>query len=238
MTRVRRAVTGLMAAAAVAAVLAGPAGCGRNDPGLTPLPDGFVDVLATVAQACPDASNTYECARAVELYRLGRGVAGVTRVGKRLTLAIGNGTVVDLTDTPDPSAEDYVGYAYTEWLACVGHHLVHVQRPDSESYLLVHAATGARAELPGVPLLAPDCGRLAVAGGSPGGASILQIWRLADTGRVALEWAHQPEELWTAGVPSWQGTTRLHLPYGQDDDPQTRRTLHVRLYTDGWRIEP
>ncbi len=235
MSRVLRRVAILIGAAAG---VAAAAGCARSEPEWTALPDGYVNVLATVARACPDTANTYECARAVELYTLGRGVAGVTRVGKRLTLAIGNGTVVDLVDTPDPSADDYVGYAYTEWMACVGHHLVHVQRQDAEAYLLVHAASGARADLPGVPLLAPDCGRFAVASGSPGGPSVLQIWRLAETGRVALEWTYQPDEPWTAGVPSWQGPTRLHLPYGENEDPQTRRTLHVRLYTDGWRIEP
>ena len=79
----------------------------------------------------------------------------------------GTALIVDLTDTPDPGADDYVGYTYTEYLACFGYHLIHRQLQDGESYLLVQAETGARIDLLGVPVLAHDCGRLAVVSGLP-----------------------------------------------------------------------
>jgi hypothetical protein len=201
-------------------------------------PEGFVDVFDTIGRSCGGAANTYECAKTVEQYRLAKGVPGVTRVGRRLSIAAKDGKVADFTDAKDPGAEDYVAYAYTEHLGCVGYHLLHRQFADSEDYLLVHAENGSRIDLPGVPVLAPDCGRLAVVSGLPYAESVLQIWRLNDTGRLTLEFGHQPDTAWTAGAPAWKDTTRLELPHATEDDPQTRRTLKVRLYTDGWRVEP
>jgi hypothetical protein len=203
-----------------------------------PRPDGFVDVLDTINRSCAETSNTFECAKAVEQYRLGKGVQGVTRVGKRLSLAVKNGTVVDLMDMPDPSVEGYVSYTYTENLACFGHHLVHRQLFEADGYMLVNTDTGARIEVPGVPVLAPDCQRLAVASGLPFAGSVLQIWRLNETGRAILEWGHQPDTEWTPGVVVWKSPVLFELPYATGDDPGTRRTLVSRLYTDGWRIEP
>lgn len=203
-----------------------------------PPPEGFVDVLDTIQRTCADVANSYECAKAVEQYRLGRGVSGVSRVGKRLSIAVASGAMVDLTDTPDPGAEDYVAYRYTEYLGCWGQHLIHRQFTESDDYLLVHAGTGARQAIPGVPVLAPDCARLAVVSGLPAAGSVLQIWRLTDTARPAVEWGYQPDEEWMPGIVSWTDSVRLEVPYTLDTDPQTRRKLKVRLYTDGWRVEP
>jgi len=219
-------------------MLAAMAGACSKSGEPVPRPEGFVDVLDTINRSCADTSNTFECAKAVEQYRLGKGVSGVTRVGRRLSLVAKNGMVVDLTDTHDPSAEDYVGYAYSEYLACFGHHLIHRQMYDTEGYMLVNADTGARTDVPGVPVLAPDCRRLAVASGLPFAGSVLQVWRLNETGRVVLEWGHQPDSEWTPGVVVWKSPVLLELPYTTADDPGTRRSLVSRLYTDGWHVEP
>ena len=210
--------------------------CSRQEPP-PQRPEGFVDVLDTIERSCADTANTYECAKAVEQYGMGKGIRGVTRVGKRLSIALGNGTVVDLTDTPDPSAEDYVAYTYTEYLACFGHHLIHRQLQDHESYLMVQADTGARVDLSGVPILSDDCGRLAVVSGLPDAGSLLQIWRWNENNRASLEWGYQPDSPWTPGTIVWKNTTQLSVPYTTEDDPGTRRTLVARLYTDGWRVE-
>jgi hypothetical protein len=222
----------------VTVVLAATVGACSKTTEPVPRPEGFVDVLDTISRVCADTSNTFECAKAVEQYRLGKGVSGVTRVGKRLSLAVKNGTVVDLTDMPDPSAEDYVGYTYSEHLACFGYHLVHRQLYDVDGYMLVNGETGARIDVPGVPVLAPDCERLAVVSGLPFAGSVLQIWRVNETGRAILEWGHQPDTDWTPGVVVWKSPVLLELPHTTENDPGTRRTLVVRLYTDGWRVEP
>jgi hypothetical protein len=201
-------------------------------------PEGFVEVLDTIERSCADTTNTYECAKAVEQYRLGKGVRGVTRVGKRLSIAVRNGLIIDLTDTPDPGADDYVGYTYTEYLACFGYHLIHRQLQDGEAYLLVQAETGARIDVLGVPILADDCGRMAIASGLPHANSVLQIWRWNEGGRATLEWGYQPDSPWTPGTVVWKNTTQLSLPYVTEDDPGTRRTFTARLYSDGWRVEP
>ncbi len=213
------------------------AACARKDAPAAPPPEGFVDVHDTISRVCADLSNTYECAKAVEEYRLAKGVPGVTRVGKRLSITTRSGLTVDLTDSPDPGADDYAGYRYTEQLTCVGYHLVHKQLSDGESYVLVHGDTGVRIGIPAVPVLSPDCGRLAVASGGPSAGSLLQIWRVAETGRAGLEWGYEPESPWSPGLVAWQTTTELRVPYTLDDDPQTKRTLKARLYTDGWRVE-
>jgi len=228
--RVRVVIGTVMLAATVGA-------CSKTDEPV-PRPEGFVDVLDTISRVCADTSNTFECARAVEQYRLGKGVPGVTRVGKRLAIAVQNGTVVDLTDMPDSGAEEYIGYTYSEHLACFGHHLVHRQMYDTDGYMLVNADTGARIDVPGVPVLAPDCERLTVASGLPFAGSVLQIWRLSETGRAILEWGHQPDTDWTPGVAVWKSPVRIELPYTAENDPGTRRVLVVRLSTDGWRVEP
>jgi hypothetical protein len=220
----------------LALVAAGGAGCKKDVPEAPP-PEGFVDVHDTISRVCADTSNTYECAKAIEEYRLAKGVPGVTRVGKRLSITTGNGATVDLTNTPDPGAEDYAGYTYTEHLKCFGYHLVHKQLSDGESYLLVHAETGVRLSIAAVPVLAPDCGRLAVASGGPSAGSLLQIWRATETGRAGLEWGYEPESPWTPGPVAWKTSTELNVPYTTEDDPLTRRTVKMRLYTDGWRVE-
>ena len=107
------------------------AACTRDEP-LPPPPEGFVDVLDTIERSCGDTTNAYECAKAVEQYRLGKGVRGVSRTGKRLSVALGNGTVADLTDSPDPAADDYVAFTYTEFLGCFGYHLIRRQRQVGE----------------------------------------------------------------------------------------------------------
>lgn len=210
--------------------------CSNEEP-LPPPPEGFVDVLDTIERSCGDTTNAFECAKAVEQYRLGKGVRGVTRTGKRLSVALGNGTVVDLTDSPDPAADDYVAFTYTEFLGCFGYHLIRRQLQDGEKYLLVQAETGARIDLPGVPILSPECGRLAAVAGLPDAGSVLQVWRWNENGRASLEWSHQPDSPWTPGTVTWKNTTQISVPYTSDDDPGTLRTLKARLYTDGWRVE-
>jgi len=211
--------------------------CSKKEEPPPPPPEGFVDVHDTITRVCTDTANTYECAKAVEEYRLAKGVPGVTRVGKRLSITIGNGSIVDLTDSPDPGAEDYAAYSYTERLGCFGYHLIHKQLFEGESYLLVHADTGVRLGIQAVPVLSPDCGRVAIASGLPYGTSVLQIWRAAETGRAGLEWGYEPDGPWTPGPATWKTSVELSVPYTTEDDPQTRRTLKVRLYTDGWRVE-
>lgn len=208
----------------------------RKEAPAPPPPEGFVDVHDTITRVCVNTSNTYECAKAVEEYRLAKGAPGVTRVGKRLSIVTRGGVTVDLTDTPDPAAEDYAGYNYTEYLKCFGYHLVHKQLSDGESYVLVHADTGVRLSIASVPILSPDCGRLAVASGQTGG-SLLQIWRATETGRATLEWGYEPDSPWVPGIVAWKTTTELSVPYTTEDDPQTRRSLKARLYTDGWKVE-
>jgi hypothetical protein len=227
----------VLAAILMMVLVTAASACSKADEGVA-RPEGFVDVLDTINRSCADTSNTFECARAVEQYRLGKGVPGVTRVGKRLAIAVRNGTVVDLTDMPDSGAEEYIGYTYSEHLACFGHHLVHRQMYDTDGYMLVNADTGARIDVPGVPVLAPDCQRLTVVSGLPFAGSVLQIWRLNETGRAILEWGHQPDTDWTPGVVVWKSPVLFELPYTTENDPGTRRVLVVRLYTDGWRVEP
>jgi hypothetical protein len=226
----------VMFAGAVVLVLCAVGACRQATPPVQ-RPEGFVDVAETISRLCGDTTNTFECAKAVEQYRLGKGVPGVTRTGRRLSIALRNGTVVDLTNSPDPSATDYTSYHYTEYLACFGHHLVHRQEAEQDRYLLIQADNGVRHELPGVPVLAPDCGRLAVVSGLPYGGSVLQIWRWNEPGRASLEWGYQPDAQWTTGAVSWTSPTQLSLPFTDEDEPGTSRTLIARLYTDGWRRE-
>lgn len=226
-----------MRAATALCVLALVAGACRGTDAPVPPPEGFVDVRDTITRLCADATNLYECARAVEQYRLGKGVPDVARVGRRLTFTLGGGAVLDLTDASVPDAEDYVAYRYIEHLACFGHHLVRRFEFEDARYMLVHPATGARTDLVSLPILAPDCERLLTVSGGPDAGSVLQIWRLAETGRAALEWSYEPDELWVPGAPGWKSPTLISLPYATDADPQTRRTLTARLYTDGWHVE-
>lgn len=227
-----------MRTATVLYVLALAAGACRSGEPPAPPPEGFVDVRDTIVRLCADATNAYECARTVEQYSLGKGVPGVTRVGRRLTFALQNGALLDLTDASVPDAEDYVAYRYTEHLVCFGYHLVQRFEFEDARYALVHPATGARTDLVSLPILAPDCERLLTVSGGPDAGSVLQIWRLADTGRAALEWSYEPDEPWLPGAPAWKSPTLLSLPYATEADPQTRQTLTARLYTDGWRVEP
>jgi hypothetical protein len=210
--------------------------CSRGEP-LPPPPEGFVDVLDTIARSCGDTTNAYECAKAVEQYRLGKGVRGVSRTGKRLSVELGNGTVLDLTDSPDPAADDYVAFTYTEFLGCFGYHLIRRQLQDGEKYLLVQAETGARIDVPGVPILSPECGRMVVVSGLPDAGSVLQVWRWNENGRASQEWSYQPDSPWTPGTVVWKNTTQISMPYTSEDDPGTLRTLKARLYTDAWRVE-
>jgi hypothetical protein len=198
-------------------------------------PEGFVDVVDTIGRVCADTQNAYECARAVEQYRLGKGVRGVTRTGRRLSIDLANGTVVVFTDVPDPAAEDYAAYAYTEWLGCYGYHLVHRQGKEQDAYLLIHAGTGAPIEIGSVPVLAPDCGRLAVTSGLPAQGSVLQVWRANGQRAASLEWAYEPETPWTPGLTVWKSPTQLSVPFTTEEDPDTSRHFEARLYTDGWR---
>ena len=212
------------------------AACTRDEP-LPPPPEGFVDVLDTIERSCGDTTNAYECAKAVEQYRLGKGVRGVSRTGKRLSVALGNGTVADLTDSPDPAADDYVAFTYTEFLGCFGYHLIRRQRQVGEGYLLMQAETGTRIDVPGVPILSPECGRLAVVAGLPDAGSVLQVWRWNENGRASLEWSYQPDSPGTPGTVVWKNTTQISVPYTGEEEPGTLRTLKARLYTDGWRVE-
>lgn len=201
-------------------------------------PEGFVDVMDTIERACVDPANVYECARSVEQYRLGKGVEGVRRMGKRLALSLRDGRVLDLTDSADPAAPDYVAYAYTEYLGCLGYHLIHRQGGADAAYTLVQAEHGTRIELAGVPVLSPDCQRLAVTAGVPADQSFLQVWRLQDTGKLSLESGYEPDTPWSPGLPIWESTVQLSVRYTSEDDPGTVRRVRARLFTDGWRIEP
>jgi len=88
-----------------------------------------------------------------------------------------------------------------------------------------------------LPTLAPNCERLVVVSGLPDAGSVLQVWRWNEGGRATLEWTFQPDSPWMPGVPVWTSATELRIPYESDDEPGTVRTLHARLYTDGWRLE-
>jgi hypothetical protein len=214
----------------------GAPACAR-DPAPAPPPPGFVDVRDTIERACAGIDNAYECAKAAEQYRLGKGAPSVSRVGKWLTIALADGRVADFTDSPDPSAEDYVAYTYAEYLACFGYHLVRKQSADREGWIMIQAESGARADLPGIPVLAPNCERFVAVAGLPDAGSVLQVWRWNEGGRASLEWAYQPDVAWTPGIPTWRSATQWRLPYESDDEPGTTRTLAARLYTDGWRVD-
>jgi hypothetical protein len=104
----RKDVTTMRELALIVMLAAAVSACSKTEQPVS-RPEGFVDVLDTINRSCADISNTFECAKAVEQYRLGKGVPGVTRVGKRLSLAVKNESLADTMASGTRYAEHPLG---------------------------------------------------------------------------------------------------------------------------------
>ena len=199
-----------------------------------------------LSRICVEIRNSYQCAQAIERGQLKRGVAGVSREGGKLTITLTTGKPIVFVDGEKGDTESK-WYSYLDHLRAIRYHLIHEQHYEGDSFLLVHAGSGAQCHIEGVPVISPDRARFITASTDRAyGFNGVQIWRVTQAGPV-LEWSFDPGA-WSPRAPRWVNSTEVRVkkdilpPSVSGVFPPLQLTPPVpgeaviRLSPDGWKI--
>lgn len=185
---------------------------------------GRLAVTQGLAAHCRDAPTAERCAKAIEKSQVASG--RFRRIGDLLVVKIPNGRDVELRDAPvekvgtnpDVAASRF---AYVEFLASSGQHLVHVWGYEGTEFLLVDARTGTRTRLFGLPIPSPSGSRIAC---SLANLAVdmqgVEVWRRAKDGFVR-DWASGLA--WLPAPPTWLGEDCIRI--GALDPARTGQPL-------------
>jgi hypothetical protein len=197
---------------------------------------GRLAVTQALAEHCQGVRSADECAKAIEKSQAASG--RFKRTGDLLVVKIANGRDVELRDAPadkvGTTPDDAVSrFAYIEFLASTGQHLVHVWGYEGTEFLLIDARTGSRTRLFGLPVPSPSGSRIAC---SPVHLAVdvqrVEVWRRAGDGFIR-EWAR--DLTWAPGPPQWLGEDAIRV---RALDPGATTTATFRRTGEAWSDVP
>jgi len=188
---------------------------------------------------CPGATNTFECARAIEKDVLHRDAKHARRSGDSLILVLDNKSVRVFADSGKDA--ESVSFSYRAYLPSLALHVIHEQYYEGSAFNLVSARTGRSQYIPEEPVVSPSGRRIAsasaeeVTGYSP---NQLMIWRGAGDS-LALELDLQPQSFGFDRA-RWVDDSTLDLVrvLPSETSPEGRREPAHATYRAGkWHVD-
>ncbi len=108
-----------------------------------------------VAECSGKNLNSFDCARGIERKTLSAESKAVRRSGNTLQLRLEKQTI-RLVDDPTGSGDSPASYSYLGFSRKLMSHILHVQYPEGNVYMVIHHRSGKRALPSGYPLASPD----------------------------------------------------------------------------------
>ncbi len=196
----------------------------------------------TVYRSCQGLDNSFQCADLIEACALRAEPDSVRRIDSVLSLLVGDGRWLRLVDHESVSLDFELSpiaknsmpryYSFIEAPAQAPWYVVHEQRNEYISYLLIHRKTGRIVGSKERPLFSPSGERLAAIGSwAEVGGGKLHIWSLSGDQLVRelmLDLPRKPTDVWR---------TEYFVPDGWDGDTAFRYR-HQRRRNHEWVYEP
>ena len=197
-----------------------------------PWPHNHAKGLGSDLEAlCVSLNNSYECAKAIERFQLGRKLKGVSRQGLTLTIRTTQGAIASFTNPTKEEDPKGVWYAYLKPLTDVGYHLLHVQHYEGTQAMLVSMRTGRKTIFPAFSFLSPDNRHFITLGPSETHSTI-QIWSLVP--EPSLEWS-SPSDTWELLSARWLALDRAEITK-TDHNSNAPDAIVIAKGQKGWSL--